>query len=180
MKVAGDADKSSEALVQLSTYVPLLVALMLTTLILTFLSSRMAFIIISVALLSVGLGFFSLWISGFPLGFTSILGCAGLVGVTINGSIVVIAAIKGQKSNQVVDDATISDAVMQCSRHILSTTLTTVLGLVPLLLFSDGLLWPPLAVVIAGGVGFSVYLSLLYTPLMVSWLMPKTKAVTTA
>jgi multidrug efflux pump len=180
MKVAGDADKSSEALVQLSTYVPLLVALMLTTLILTFLSSRMAFIIISVALLSVGLGFFSLWISGFPLGFTSILGCAGLVGVTINGSIVVIAAIKGQKRNEAVDDASISDAVMQCSRHILSTTLTTVLGLVPLLLFSDGLLWPPLAVVIAGGVGFSVYLSLLYTPLMVSCLMPKTKAETTA
>ncbi len=52
---------------------------------------------------------------------------------------------------------------MGCSRHILSTTFTTVAGFSPLLL-SGGPFWPPLAVVIAGGVGFSVILSLLFTP----------------
>jgi multidrug efflux pump subunit AcrB len=41
-------------------------------------------------------------------------------------------------------------------------------GLIPLLLFSEGSFWPPLAVVIAGGVGFSVILSLVFTPTIVA------------
>lgn len=66
---------------------------MITTLILTFSSLRMAGVIALVAILSVGLGMFSLWLSGLPVGFNPLLGCAGLIGVAINGSIVVIAAI---------------------------------------------------------------------------------------
>ena len=53
---------------------------------------------------------------------------------------------------------------MAGSRHIISTTLTTVAGFVPLLI-SGGTFWPPLAVVIAGGVGFSIILSLWFTPI---------------
>jgi multidrug efflux pump subunit AcrB len=50
------------------------------------------------------------------------------------------------------------------SRHIVSTTLTTVAGFMPLLLLSGGNFWPPLAIVIAGGVGLSGLLSLILTP----------------
>jgi multidrug efflux pump subunit AcrB len=50
------------------------------------------------------------------------------------------------------------------TRHIVSTTLTTVAGFMPLLLFSGGDFWPPLAIVIAGGVGLSGLLSLVLTP----------------
>jgi multidrug efflux pump subunit AcrB len=42
--------------------------------------------------------------------------------------------------------------------------LTTVAGFMPLLLFSGGDFWPPLAIVIAGGVGLSGLLSLVLTP----------------
>ena len=56
------------------------------------------------------------------------------------------------------------------TRHIVSTTLTTVGGFIPLLLFTGGDFWPPLAIVIAGGVGFSVTLSLLFTPAVYRWL----------
>ena len=59
---------------------------------------------------------------------------------------------------------------MSCSRHILSTTFTTVGGLIPLLLFTSGSFWPPLAVVLAGGVGFSILLSLVYTPVIIATL----------
>jgi multidrug efflux pump subunit AcrB len=143
---------------------------MVTTLILTFSSVRLATIIGAVAMLSVGLGFFSLWISGLPIGFNPLLGSAGLIGVTINGSIVVIAAIKANAEARAGDLTEIVEEAMSCSRHILSTTLTTVGGLVPLLIFSQGSFWPPLAVVLAGGVGFSVLLSLVFTPAVVAWL----------
>ncbi len=166
--LAGDADEQQQALGQLATYAPVLLVLMITTLILTFSSLRMAGVIGLVAILSVGLGMMSLWISGLPVGFNPLLGCAGLIGVAINGSIVVIAAINANPKAKQGDTKSIVEETMSCSRHILSTTFTTVGGLIPLLLFSEGSFWPPLAVVLAGGVGFSVILSLVFTPTLVA------------
>jgi multidrug efflux pump subunit AcrB len=167
-KMAGDADEQQEALGQLATYAPVLLVLMITTLILSFRSLRLALVIGSVAVLSVGLGMFSLWLSGLPIGFNPLLGCAGLIGVAINGSIVVIAAINANPQAKAGNIQQIVEETMGCSRHILSTTFTTVGGFIPMLLFSEGTFWPPLAVVLAGGVGFSVILSLVFTPLVVS------------
>ncbi|MFT5541217.1 MAG: multidrug efflux pump [Glaciecola sp.] len=168
IKMAGDADEQKQALGQLATYAPVLLVLMITILILTFSSVRFAVVIGMVAILSVGLGMFSLWLSGLPVGFNPLLGSAGLIGVAINGSIVVIAAINGNVKAKAGDTRAIVQETMSCSRHILSTTFTTVGGLIPLLLFSQGSFWPPLAVVLAGGVGFSVILSLFFTPTIVA------------
>lgn len=170
IRMAGDADEQGKALGQLATYLPVLLVLMLTSLILSFSSVRFAAVIGLVAILSVGLGFFSLWLSGLPIGFNPLLGSAGLIGVAINGSIVVIAAIAANPKAMQGDTFEIVEETMSCSRHILSTTVTTVGGLIPLLLFSEGTFWPPLAVVLAGGVGFSVILSLLFTPVIVAAL----------
>ena len=167
IQMAGDADEQAQALGKLATYAPILLVMMITTLILTFHSLRMAMVIGSVALLSVGLGMFSLWLSGLPVGFNPLLGSAGLIGVAINGSIVVIAAINANAQAKTGDITEIVNETLGCSRHILSTTITTVGGLIPLLLFSSGTFWPPLAVVLAGGVGFSIILSLVFTPLIV-------------
>lgn len=166
--LAGDADEQQQALGKLATYAPVLLVLMVTTLILTFTSLRMAGVIGLVAILSVGLGMLSLWISGLPIGFNPLLGSAGLIGVAINGSIVVIAAINANPDAKRGNTKAVVEETMSCSRHILSTTFTTVGGLIPLLLFSEGSFWPPLAVVLAGGVGFSVILSLVFTPTIVA------------
>jgi multidrug efflux pump subunit AcrB len=170
IKMAGDADEQEQAVGQLATYLPVLLVLMITSLILSFGSIRFAAVIGVVAMLSVGLGFFSLWLSGLPIGFNPLLGSAGLIGVAINGSIVVIAAIAANPEAMKGNTRAIVDETMSCSRHILSTTFTTVGGLIPLLLFSEGTFWPPLAVVLAGGVGFSVILSLVFTPVLVATL----------
>lgn len=177
--MAGDADEQKEALGLLGTYAPVLLVLMLTTLILTFNSVRLAIVIVTVAVLSVGLGMFSLWLSGLPIGFNPLLGSAGLIGVAINGSIVVIAAINANPRARLGDHQQIVKETMSCSRHILSTTFTTVGGFIPILLFSDGTFWPPLAVVLAGGVGFSVMLSLVFTPLVVGKLAERAGKNTT-
>ncbi|MFT4655265.1 MAG: multidrug efflux pump [Patiriisocius sp.] len=170
IKMAGDADEQQQALGQLATYLPVLLVLMITALILSFGSVRFAVVIGIVAVLSVGLGFLSLWLSGLPIGFNPLLGSAGLIGVAINGSIVVIAAIAANPKAMQGNTVAIVNETMSCSRHILSTTFTTVGGLIPLLLFSEGSFWPPLAVVLAGGVGFSVILSLIFTPVLVATL----------
>ena len=93
-----------------------------------------------------------------------LLGVTGLIGVAINGSIVVLAALQADDRARAGDHEAIVKATLSCTRHILSTTLTTIAGFIPLILFVGGQFWPPLAVVIAGGVGFSIVLSLWFTP----------------
>lgn len=170
IKLGGDAGEQQRALGQLGTYLPVLLVMMFTALILTFKSVRFAGIIGAVAILSVGFGFLSLWLSGLPMGFNPLLGSVGLIGVAINDSIVVMAAIKANPRAMRGDIDAIVSETMGCTRHIFSTTITTVGGLLPLLLFSTGSFWPPLAVVIAGGVGFTVILGLVFTPTVVALL----------
>ncbi|MEM0967629.1 MAG: efflux RND transporter permease subunit [Verrucomicrobiota bacterium] len=163
LELGGDADEQDQAVGLLVTYLPVLLILMVATLILVFRSVSIALLIFVVAGLSSGLGFLALWISGYPMGFNPLLGTAGLMGVAINGSIVVLAAIRANPKAAGGDLDQIADETIGCSRHILSTSFTTVAGFTPLLL-GGGAFWPPLAVVIAGGVAFSTTLSLLFTP----------------
>lgn len=168
--VAGDSAEQSEALGKLGTYLPVLLMLMIATIVLSFRSYRLALLIGVVAVLSVGLGMLSLWMGGYARGFNAIIGSVGLIGVAINGTIVVLAAIRANDRAARADLDAIVSETNDATRHIVSTTLTTVGGFIPLLLFTGGDFWPPLAVVIAGGVGFSVSLSLLFTPAVYYWL----------
>jgi multidrug efflux pump subunit AcrB len=162
--IGGDAEESNKANASLKENLPVLILLMITSLVLAFRSFRMAAIIGIVAILSAGFGLLSLWISGFPIGFIPILGVTGLIGIAINGSIVVLAALNDNARARAGDIDAITEETIACSRHILSTTLTTIAGFIPLILLVGGQFWPPLAVVIAGGVGLSIILSLWFTP----------------
>ncbi|MEO1201862.1 MAG: efflux RND transporter permease subunit, partial [Pseudomonadota bacterium] len=164
LELEGDSDAQQDAVAKLTTYLPVLVMLMVTTLVLSFRSAAAAGVIGAVALLSAGLGMLSLWMSGFNLGFNPLIGSAGLIGVAINGAIVVLAALRADAAALSGDVAAIVEVTMAEARHVLATTATTIGGFLPLLAFSGGEFWPPLAVVIAGGVGFSVILSLVFTP----------------
>ncbi|MEM9056183.1 MAG: efflux RND transporter permease subunit [Pseudomonadota bacterium] len=168
--VDGDSANQSDALGSLTTYLPVLLLLMIATIVLSFRSNRLAMLIGVVAILSVGLGMLSLWMGGFARGFNAIIGSVGLIGVAINGTIVVLAAIRANPTARAADVSAIAAETVGASRHIISTTLTTVGGFVPLLLFTGGDFWPPLAIVIAGGVAFSISLSLVFTPAMYRWL----------
>ncbi|MCA9110477.1 MAG: efflux RND transporter permease subunit, partial [Planctomycetaceae bacterium] len=49
------------------------------------------------------------------------------------------------------------------TRHVVTTTITTIAGFLPLIM-SGGTFWPPLAVTIAGGVGGATFLALYFVP----------------
>ncbi|WP_281182268.1 hypothetical protein [Vibrio sonorensis] len=52
---------------------------------------------------------------------------------------------------------------MSCTRHITSTTITTIGGFMPLILAGGGF-WPPFAVAIAGGTALTTILSFYFVP----------------
>jgi multidrug efflux pump subunit AcrB len=164
LELGGAVEQDAEATGNLLTYVPLLVTLTVAILILLFRSGTLASLLGVVGFLSVGLGLLATWTMGFPVSFNTILGTLGLVGLAFNNSIVVLAAIRANPAAIIGDAPAIVEQIMATTRHILSTTLTTIGGFLPLLLFVGGDFWPSLSIVLAGGVGGSMILALLFVP----------------
>lgn len=163
LSYGGEASKRNDAIGNLMANVGILAVLMVATLVLSFQSFRMAALIGGVAFASVGLGMGSLWIFGYPFGFMAIIGTMGLIGIAINDSIVILAALEEDRRVATGDLQVMTEIVVRASRHIISTSLTTMAGFAPLVL-SGGGFWPPLAVAISGGVGGATVLALIFVP----------------
>jgi len=161
----GDAESRNEAVGNLMSSVGILLVIMIGTIILTFNSARYAAVIFSVALLSVGFAFLSLWLFNQPRGFMAIVGSMGLIGLAINGAIVVLTNLRADANARAVDLDAIRDTVVASTRHIVGTTMTTIAGFLPLILWADSF-WQPLSLAIAGGVIGSAVLALYFTPAM--------------
>lgn len=163
MEWGGESAESNEARGNLLSTVGILLVLMVAILVLSFNSFRSAAIILLVAIGSVGLALLCLWLFGYPLGFMSILGTVGLIGVAINDSIVVLAAIHNDPLARYGDRQAMIQVIIRSTRHVLTTTITTIAGFIPLFL-DGGEFWPPLAVCIAGGVVGTTLFALFFVP----------------
>lgn len=163
LQIGGEAEARGDAMGNLfATAVPLLI-LMIGSVVLAFNSFRFAGVVFVVGFLSVGLAMFGVWLFGTPLGFNAIVGAMGLVGLSINGTIVVLSALRAEPAARALDLAVIEDTVVDATRHIISTTLTTIGGFTPLILAGDSF-WLPFAAAVAGGVAGSAILALIFAP----------------
>ena len=163
IEFGGEAEQRSDALADLAAFALPLFVVMAGAIVLSFDSFRLAGIVFCVAFLSVGLAMFGVWLFGHPLGFLAIVGTMGLVGLAINGAIVVLSALRADPGARSADVEASVAVVVDASRHILATTLTTIGGFLPLILFG-GRFWPPMATAIAGGVAGASILALYLTP----------------
>ncbi|MCR9201570.1 MAG: efflux RND transporter permease subunit [Planctomycetaceae bacterium] len=163
LKLGGEKEQRTQAVNQLIANAVVLFSIMLLTLVASFQSFRCAAIVASVGGLATGLGPLALTACRFPFGFMAIVGTMGLVGVAINDSIVVLAALRANRKQPPERREPETRVVLAATRHVLATTLTTIVGFLPLVL-SGGRFWPPLAVTIAGGVGGATLLALLFVP----------------
>jgi len=163
LEVGGESAKRDEAVGNLAGSAALLLVLMAASLVLTFNSFRLASVIGLVGVLSVGLALLAVSTYGAPFGFMTIVGAMGLVGIAINDSIVVMAALREDEGAREGDLHATVDVVREATRHVLSTSLTTIAGFMPLILAGGGF-WPPLAVAIAGGVAGATLIAVTLVP----------------
>jgi multidrug efflux pump subunit AcrB len=177
LEFGGEAEQRSNAVNNLIANAVVLFALMLLTLVASFRSFRCALIVAAVGGLSIGLGPMSLAVFDYPFGFMAIVGTMGLVGLAINDSIVVLAAIRASQPARCGDVPELIRVVSGCTRHIIATSMTTIVGFLPLILGGGGF-WPPLAITIAGGVGAATLLALYFVPALYLLLYYGTKKVT--
>ena len=163
LQVGGEAAERDDAIGGLLANVGILAVLMVATLVMSFGSFRLSGVIGAVAALSMGLGLGALWLFGYPFGFMAIIGSMGLMGVAINDAIVVLAGIQAEPTARDGDRVAIRQVVLQTTRHVVATSLTTMVGFAPLI-FGGGEFWPPLAVAIAGGVAGATLLAIYFVP----------------
>ncbi len=159
----GEQAESGEATGNLMSTVGLLGLIMVITLVLSLGSFRMAGIVFAVGFGSVGLALFALWAFDSVFGFMAIVGTMGLIGIAINGAIIILSAFNEDEGAKQGDVKAVREVVVKATRHVLTTTITTMVGFIPLI--SDGdPFWLPLAIAIAGGIGGSPLLALYFTP----------------
>ncbi|MEM6619636.1 MAG: AcrB/AcrD/AcrF family protein, partial [Pseudomonadota bacterium] len=77
----------------------------------------------------------------------------------------ILTALQADSDAAAGDRDAMARVVTGSSRHIISTTVTTFGGFLPLIL-DGGAFWPPFAVSIAGGVLLSTVVSFYFTPPM--------------
>ena len=160
----GEAAERTNAVKNLTSTIGVIIVLTVGTIVLSLGSSfQLASIIGVVAIASFGLGLFSVGIFGYPFGFNPIIGTVGLIGIAVNDSIVVLSALREDPACCAGNRKAVSNVVFHSSRHVITTTLTTMIGFLPLML-DGGEFWPPLAVALAGGVGGATLLALYFVP----------------
>lgn len=159
----GEAEEQSTAMGNLLLFVPILVVGMVAALVLSLGSFRQATIIAVVAVGSIGMALLSLKVFGAVLGFMAIVGTMGLIGVAINDSIVVLTAFNEDPEASQGDPRAVQRVLLRATRHVLTTTATTIVGFVPLLVDGDPF-WRPLAIAIAGGISGATLLALYFVP----------------
>jgi HAE1 family hydrophobic/amphiphilic exporter-1 len=103
---------------------------------------------------------------GQPLSFTSILGIIALGGVIINHAIILLDSMihhLAEDPDKPVIDVVIDSAAMRL-RPIVLTTITTVIGMIPLAL--SNATWGPLAFSVMFGLTFAICLTLVLVPVL--------------
>ena len=159
----GDSGEREGVVNDLIGPVGLVMSLLLATIMLTFNSWRLTALAFGVVICAFGLSFLALALFRYPLGIMALVGVVGSIGVAINACIIILTSFQQSPAAASGNRDAMRDEVLDSSRHIISTTLTTFGGFLPLIL-EGSQFWPPFAMAIAGGVLLSTIISFYLVP----------------
>jgi multidrug efflux pump subunit AcrB len=159
----GDSAERDEVVNDLIGPVGLVLSLLVGTIMLTFNSWRLTALAFGVVVCAFGLSFLALALFRYPLGIQALIGVVGSIGVAINACIIILTSFQQSPAASNGDKLAMRNEVLAASRHIVSTTLTTFGGFLPLIL-EGSQFWPPFAMAIAGGVLLSTIVSFYLVP----------------
>lgn len=123
------------------------------------------FVIMATIPLSAAGSVLGLYLFKQPLSFTSLLGVVSLFGIVVNNAIVLVDFINAEKALGKSTEEACIDAVDKRFRPIMLTTITTLVGLVPLIL-SNSNLFTPMSISLLAGLAVSTLLTLVIVPVV--------------
>ena len=185
LRVRGEAEEQAEAADFLLLAFALSIFLMFLMLVTQFNRIRQALLVMSAIIFSTAGVLLALLVRGEPFGIVmSGIGVLAVAGIVVNNNIVLIDSY----NEKLRDGLAPAEAALRASalrmRPVLLTAVTTILGLMPMVLawtvdfvgrdFHVGApstdYWVQLATAVAGGLLFATPLTLLFTPAMLAWM----------
>ncbi|HSG65140.1 MAG TPA: efflux RND transporter permease subunit, partial [Gammaproteobacteria bacterium] len=121
----------------------------------------------------------ALWLTGTTVSVVAFIGLIMLAGIVVNNAIVLVDYINQLRDRGETLEAAIVEASRIRLRPVLITTLTTVLGLMPMALgIGEGAeLRQPMGVTVIAGLTSATLLTLLVVPVLYRLLMPADRKV---
>lgn len=136
-------------------------------LVLQFRSILQPLIVFAAIPLAISGSFFALYLTGWSFSFFAFVGLISLIGIVVNNSIILVDYINQLRR----EGEELTEAIFKAStrrfKPILLTTITTILGLLPLTLQATNQ-WSPLCWTIIGGMISSSLLTLFIVPILYS------------
>jgi multidrug efflux pump subunit AcrB len=161
----GESESQGDAQAALFAFVPLCLFGVLICLVGQFNAvSKPIVILLTVPLAFTGVAIGLLVGNGF-YSFTALLGMLSLVGIVVNNAIVMLEQIDIEREGGLDHYAAIVTACLARLRPILMTALTTILGMMPIIISQDPLFYD-MAITIAFGLAFATVLTLGLAPVL--------------
>ena len=163
MQWEGEFKASTESTYYLFRNLPIAIILMIIILILLFKDYRKPLIIFCCIPLMFAGVVTAMLIFGKSLGFVALAGVLGLIGMMAKNGIVLMDEINRMIANGIPPAKALLDGSAMRFRPVMMVSLTTILGMVPLL---NDSMFAPCAVTIMGGLFFGTVVTLLIIPVL--------------
>jgi HAE1 family hydrophobic/amphiphilic exporter-1 len=114
--------------------------------------------------------FLALWMTGTSMSMIAMIGAIMLVGIVVKNGIVMVDFTNLLRDRGMSINQSVIAAGKSRLRPVLMTSLTTILGMLPLALSSGegSETWKPMGIAVIGGLTFSTILTLIVVPVMYS------------
>ena len=172
VRVAGQSDEMQRSFRSLVMALALAVFLVYLVMASQFESLLHPFVILMTVPLALTGAILALWMTGSTLSVVVFIGMIMLVGIVVNNAIVLVTRINQLRDEGRRRHAAIVEAARARLRPIVMTTLTTVLGLLPLAIgLGEGAeMRAPMAITVIGGLLLATLLTLIVIPVFYSVL----------
>ena len=168
IQFGGENEDTAESMASLARASIVAMLLIFVILVYQFKSFRQVFIVLSTMPLAVMGVLYGLAILRLPLSFPGMIGMVALLGIVVNDAIVLIDKINQNRAfTDDVPDA-VETGCTQRLQPVIMTTLTTALGVIPLIF--TGETFRDLAIVIAIGIVIATIFTLVIVPVLYVWL----------
>ena len=168
--IGGNAEEQSDSFKDLGTLLILIIVLVYIVMATQFESLLMpAIIMLSILFAFTGV-FLALFFTNTALGLIALIGAIMLVGIVVKNGIVMVDFTNLLRERGLSVSQSVIEAGKSRLRPVMMTTLTTILGMLPLAIgFGEGSeIWQPMGISIIGGLTFSTLLTLIVVPVAYS------------
>lgn len=168
IELSGSYEDQQESFADLMTLAILIIVLVYIVMAAQFESYTYPGIIMTSLLFAFSGVFIILWMTGHSLNVMSMIGAIMLIGIVVKNGIVLIDYISLNRERGMSVRRAVINGGESRLRPVVMTTLTTILGMVPMAVGTGqgAEMWRPMGTAVIGGLTFSTILTLLFVPVL--------------